>query len=233
MELRTIEGIEKKHVEKLEEHWITTSEQLVAISAVEGGKEGLAKLLEATLQEVSDVVKKVEAHFPRMLAMTMTEEIPEKYALGALKPPSERRMMAQGPFESIVSLAELPVAVDYSRIMPSVRSQGARGTCVAFATTALNEYLFIRRNKHVDLSEQFLYCYCKRNDGYPNECGTFVSVGMEGLQKEGQCREEFWPYNPNPPCNQPCDPPDNAINDAANYKVDNVTQLKQHLQKDM
>ena len=101
----------------------------------------------------------------------------------------------------------------------SIRNQGARGTCVSFTLTAINEYFRRVRGSVQDLSEQHLYQEMKLIDGSPALCGTWQRFGAQVLSSRGQCREVVWPYNPNPPCNHNGVMPPNARADAANYKL--------------
>lgn len=73
-----------------------------------------------------------------------------------------------------------------------IKSQGSRGTCVAFASTAVAEYLV----RGEPLSEQWLYYCCKRRDGIPNTSGTYISTAAHCLQVDGICTARTWPYNP-------------------------------------
>lgn len=82
--------------------------------------------------------------------------------------------------------------------MPPVRNQGNRGTCVAHAALAIEEHFLNLQGAYQDLSEQFLYWNCKRNDGIPNSEGTWLAIAVPLLQRDGSCLETTWPYNPNP-----------------------------------
>ena len=64
---------------------------------------------------------------------------------------------------------------------------------MAHATVALRE--FLTGDISSDLSEQFLYWYCKENDGIPHSSGTFIDVAIKGLVTTGVCKETTWPYN--------------------------------------
>jgi hypothetical protein len=77
--------------------------------------------------------------------------------------------------------------------MPPIRDQSRRSTCVAFAALAAYEHYLSRQATDVDLSEQFLYWNCKRNDGYPGR-GTWLHIAFEMLRREGCCLEDTWPY---------------------------------------
>ena len=78
-----------------------------------------------------------------------------------------------------------------------VRNQGARGTCVSFATIALYEHYLCRTTGSLPaLSQQFLYCALKphRLDSYPGQDGTWFKYILPVLTKYGTCKETTWPY---------------------------------------
>ena len=82
--------------------------------------------------------------------------------------------------------------------MPPVRNQEQRGTCVAHAALAAHEHFLMTHGAYQDLSEQFLYWNCKRNDGFPDSEGTWLAIAIPLLQREGCCLETTWPYEPIP-----------------------------------
>jgi hypothetical protein len=129
-------------------------------------------------------------------------------ALGALPPP-KAKVFAQAPdFRRAASSRRTKAASAAPKVGPPtllpglmnpIRSQGVRGTCVAFAVTAVFEYaLGVKFETSIDLSEQFLYWSAKGRDGDPEAPGTLVEVAMKCLADTGQCLEESWPYNPVP-----------------------------------
>ncbi len=125
------------------------------------------------------------------------------YAAGALgcaiKPEvidmylSQGRLGNAGSTMQQVSDAPLPPRVSLAGKLFGVRDQGSRGTCVAFASTALREYL---AGCSTELSEQFLYWACKSIDGCPDMEGTLIHTAMSALSTKGICQSEIWPYNP-------------------------------------
>jgi hypothetical protein len=123
--------------------------------------------------------------------------------------------------------AALPASV---RLMPNlhpVRNQGERGTCVAFASVALREFLIGARER---LSEQFLYWACKETDGSPDP-GTYIHTAMTALRKRGVCRAETWPYQPSPiPANESQGPPPPAaLDDALRFVMPNTRTVEPSL----
>lgn len=116
----------------------------------------------------------------------------------------------------------VPASVNHISQMPSIRNQGGRGTCVAFALTAAHEFYRSQSSSPQDLSEQFLYDRSKQIDGSPDVCGTYQVKAAQVLSSIGECREVVWPYNPSGPCNNNGTLPGNALADAANFKVQSI-----------
>src|SRR5690349_3511394 len=92
---------------------------------------------------------------------------------------------------------DLPNRIDLRSSLSSVRDQGARSTCLAFAVTAAHETIRSDRNGVIeDLSEEVLYWGCKQVDG-DREPGSVFSSASAALMEWGQPREELWLYNGN------------------------------------
>src|SRR5712691_8897812 len=77
-----------------------------------------------------------------------------------------------------------------------VRNQGNRGTCVAFAVTALQEHSKASNAGPADMSEQFHYWAIKTNTADPqkNHDGTLLEYARDAIVSDGICGESFWPY---------------------------------------
>ena len=86
---------------------------------------------------------------------------------------------------------KLPPEVRLMESLLPVKDQGERGTCVAFATVALREFL---AEGAAELSEQFLYWACKELDGGDGP-GTTLHTAMSALGEYGVCPASLWPYN--------------------------------------
>jgi hypothetical protein len=92
-------------------------------------------------------------------------------------------------------------------LLPPVRDQGQRGTCVAFAVAAAHE---LARSVGIavseDLSEEALFWGCKLIDGNWRS-GTTFSSAAAALGATGQPLEDVWPYNPRRAAGIRYDPP--------------------------
>lgn len=88
-------------------------------------------------------------------------------------------------------------ARDLSTALGEVRDQGPRGTCLAFAATAVHEQA--RRHRRGDwptpLGEESLYWACKQIDG-DHQPGTYPQSAAEALRDHGQSAGALWPYDP-------------------------------------
>lgn len=86
-------------------------------------------------------------------------------------------------------------ANDLSAELGAVRDQGPRGTCLAFAATAVHEQA--RRQRRGGwteaLGEEILYWACKLLDGDRN-AGTYPRSVGEAFRDSGQSAGALWPY---------------------------------------
>lgn len=125
-------------------------------------------------------------------------------------------------FDSGPLTDEQPLMIQVCGNWP-VRSQGQRGTCVSFATTAAYElYQCSSEDRWEDLSEQFLYWAIKHHalDGIPNQDGTWHKYAVQALKDHGISDEAACPYNPTPGTPVSHHPlPSGALTDAASRKT--------------
>jgi C1A family cysteine protease len=90
---------------------------------------------------------------------------------------------------SIAPLSSRPVDTHPHIVqnLPPVRSQYARGTCVPFAFTALNEHALRKRGVNVDLSQQHLYWECQQIDDEGCDGGAQMWAAAQIISQTGQC----------------------------------------------
>jgi C1A family cysteine protease len=219
---------------------IEDAEQLVAVAAIPEVLQELQSALGGEAREFEQLLDDAKATLPPDRVTLLSSPAPRDLGLGVIEPTSEMIAAAEGTAAEIAEAPSvaLPPAVNLISYMSPIRNQGPRGTCVAYACSALNEYILRRRGNPQDLSEQHLYYETKQIDGSPNACGTWQAKAVVVLRDRGQCREVVWPYNPNPPCNNHGALPPQARPDALAYRLAtlavstrNVLEYKTHMSK--
>ena len=100
-----------------------------------------------------------------------------------------------------------PGSADMRALLPPVRDQGQRGTCVAFAVTAAHEVARAAGTQvSEDLSEEAVYWGCKIIDGNWKS-GTSFGSAAAAIGATGQPLEAIWPYQPRRAAGTRYDPP--------------------------
>ncbi|MEN4011884.1 MAG: C1 family peptidase [Chloroflexota bacterium] len=189
--LSSIANFPEEILSLLAAYWITTAEELVAAALTEEGPLALSQALNIPIEKVNHAVELAQNALPAGVSFD-TRDV-QSFGLGALDEAEDDDSRPSAR----LSFAPLPEQVDLRNDFPAIQNQGQRGTCVAFATTAVREYLLAKMPGYKNLSEQHLYWNCKQHDGVSG-AGTYISVAMERLLADGQCPEETWPYNPLP-----------------------------------
>lgn len=103
--------------------------------------------------------------------------------------------------------------IDHAPELLDVRDQGLRGTCLAFAATAVHEHARSRRRAKAcaPLSVELLFWRSKQLDGYPSEDGTTFQAVRAALTDPGQPDEALWPYEDARDHTNAYDPPAAAL----------------------
>jgi hypothetical protein len=231
--LQEVDALDTKAQHKLKALSVQTVEELLGLISADG--EAVVEFLDgadlALLQ--ADIAR--EANTAVMADANALSE--DRYALGAMPPSSitPEEQASSDTFEQYVAQVQPvrpapgePSEVDMRDCMGPVRNQGARGTCVAFATCAVLECLERRRTQvEVDLSEQFCYWECKQHDGIPDRGGTYIAVAMPQAESDGVCLEGIWPYDANqiPGNEAQGPPPPGSAADAAAHRPASVELL--------
>lgn len=220
-DLQQIKNAEQEVIQKLRELGVTDIEQALAILSNQKIADNIKGYLGLSDDELNGLIGEFSREIGARSAEAATSGTTLNYQRGALPPTPEMDLDNQ----SIASTppVALPPNVNHSKLMPPIRNQGGRGTCVAFAITAVHEFYRKMSGSPQDFSEQFLYCETKLIDGAPKDCGTWQTKAAQVLQSIGECRENVWQYNPYPPCNNNGVEPTNAHADAAQFKLPTVT----------
>jgi hypothetical protein len=77
-------------VQRAEQSWLRTAEEIVAVSATPGGLRSLAEQLQVPEEEAARLVNIARAHLdPAVVEQLEQPADTRRYGLGALKPPSD------------------------------------------------------------------------------------------------------------------------------------------------
>lgn len=209
----------------LAELGITDVEQVLALAAMADTRDYLAEALRERGTDAGELIARLREEAPAQMAMVEAAAPVGPVPTGALPPTAEIEAMIASqamPMSAEFAPAALPPSVNHIAKMPPIRNQGSRGTCTAFAMTAVHEFHSKASGSPQDYSEQFLYDRTKAIDGNPAICGSWQVKAATILNGQGQCREAVWPYNGFPPCNNNGAIPANAPADAAQFKLPTI-----------
>jgi hypothetical protein len=214
--LSAVPGLTAAQQRVLADLWISSAQELVGVyGTTELARSGLAEALGINRTALDPLVNAAQRLIPltrnASSSLLELEALQAEYGLGAVledfaphraPPPLYRAPLPHGLPESISLLDRLP----------PLRAQGRRGACVAFAALAVRECLEVGAGAPADfdLSEQYVYWWCKQRDGLPDRSGTYLSVGMSALATAGAPLESLWPYHPEPGATEDQGPPPSA-----------------------
>lgn len=226
--LDRIAGMSSERIKALAAFWIISIQELLAVNELPGGRGHLRTILAADDAELDRLLKLGNDVIGQRGADKREDEMMEaELGIGALEPPDPVR--GEG-YDTIAFAGQLPAALDYVNQMPPIRNQGNRGTCVAHATAAVRELMEIRAGMagaEINLSEQFIYWWCKDQDNLPNVSGTYPHLGIECLAKLGTVTETQWPYNAMPKTGDEGQgpPPPGALAEAGRWRLKRAIRL--------
>ncbi len=199
----------------LVENHIVTVEEMLALQAI----PEVQPVLEASAGPIPNHAQAVSLTSSPLLA-PVPEAVVQDFRFAAKKPPEREKLEKEQPVQGKEAFFLAPMETKSVNLIPgmfAVKSQGNRGTCVAFGTTAMVE--FLEGRKHL-LSEQFLYWGAKMLDGHKDEEGTWIRYAMMALEEYGICTAKAWPYNPHTGSTvHQGPPPDAARAEARNHRV--------------
>lgn len=192
--LTAVAAIDEATRTALAAYWITSVEELVATarSSNTGLGSGLAALAQALGRSEDEV---------RAMVMAALEVVPDASSFSvdvAMEPVGTGAIFDDLPEVDAAAFSPpvgLPGEVPPLATLPPPVSQGPRNTCVAFTIAAMVQTL---SNDPTDLSEQFIYWISKDRDRIPGDVGTNPLVALRAVAELGVCREETWPYRPEP-----------------------------------
>lgn len=88
-------------------------------------------------------------------------------------------------------MSNVIVSVDLRPKFGPARDQGARPTCLAFATSDAHA---ASRPSWSQLSCEYLFYHAQRRDGRSPHVGSTLQATLDALREEGQPIESGWPY---------------------------------------
>jgi hypothetical protein len=203
-------------------------EQLIAASAVPGIPAELRNKLGLKKPAFDSLLAAALAEVPERAGLLSQAAPPDDLGRGVRTPSAsimtaaQRTAVAGGSAVVAAEAEALSGSVNLIPFMPPIRNQGGRPTCVAFALTALNEYVLTRTERLRGLSEQHLYYEIKLIDDAPRACGTWQAKAVTALRDRGQCLESIWAYDPTSPCDDQGILPSNARSNGLKYRLETV-----------
>ncbi len=231
--LDRIQGITPAQIAALNAYWIISIQEFLAASEIPNGRGYLLDVLGIDDAGLDRLLKRATDVVGNMRGDDREQEVMEAvFPTGALELPEAER--AGETYDTITFAGELPAFVDYTGMLPPPRNQGSRGTCVAHASAALRELMEIQAGmataKDINLSEQFIYWWCKNKDGIPSADGTYPHLGVECLAQMGTVTEERWSYNDQrqTPDDSQGPPPAGALDEAWRWRLKRMIRLDPH-----
>jgi len=131
---------------------------------------------------------------------------------------------------SASGIAQLPPKVDLRPFMTSVEDQRQTNSCSANATAGAYEYLMKRHlgEASYDVSRMFMYFNARAAAGEAiTDDGAALSDVIQGLQQNGACSEETWPFAEE---NVNDEPDAQAFDEASEFLVEDVQQIPTELE---
>ncbi|MCU0507016.1 MAG: hypothetical protein MUC34_01205 [Anaerolineae bacterium] len=214
--LSTIPGLEPAQAIALSSLWIDSAQALVGVyGTTERVRSALAAHLGIGRTALDPLINAAQRLIPLTRGAPSVLELDTlqtDYALGAVledSPEARRRASALPLYEPLAPRHSHLDSISLLDKLPPLRAQGRRGTCVAFAALAIRECLEIGAGAppDLDLSEQYVYWWCKQRDGLSERSGTYLSIGMRALTETGAPLESIWPYRADPGGNEDQGPP--------------------------
>ena len=126
----------------------------------------------------------------------------------------------------------LPAKVDLRPLMTPVEAQGDTQSCVANAAAGAYEYLQKRHlgEEGYDVSRLFVYFNARKREIAEDEpitdSGSCIQDAIAGLQDDGACSEETWPFDPDLINDTPSDA---AYEEAQSFLVEEAQFLPHEL----
>jgi len=197
MKLISLNLISPTLARALSVHGVHTVRQLLAICELKDCFKGICSEFSFRDEELEAILDEARRSFPATDAMLA----PYAISAGMMGVFIDSEQIESNGFSvkefkatAIRLVRGVPKQVSLAEKMPTVRSQGNRGACVAFGMIAAREYIEAEAGDQERLSEQDMYYLCKQNDGHPGP-GTYPHVAVAQLNTMGVCTAKTWTYN--------------------------------------
>lgn len=206
--LDQIEGISDALAKKFCDFGITHAGQLIGTAAVDDVKKHMAAQLNLPVAKLIQTINQVKEASDPLITKLYDGQAFALPGLGALSATAEikAKIAALPPPAAAAAGDGSPSFVNLSSFFGPIRNQAFRGTCTAFAMTALHEYYMRASGDSEDLSEEYLFQLQKALDrvdppGNPRDpntvqSGSWLISAASVLSRFGQCLEATYPYNP-------------------------------------
>jgi C1A family cysteine protease len=214
LRLSEVDWIQAGQVDKLAGLGIVDVSQFYSLATIEQVRPYLAEFLDIEKIELNNIIELTASQNPQ-LSSFLQDRRPISANAGVRPSPAEIARARSLPRQERSRM----VGKNLSWQLPPVRSQGTRGTCIAFASTAVHEFhINYGNNRNINLSEQHLYWGLKQIDEYPY-CGSYLWAAARVLSEMGQCTETTWEYVSDSRCNSHGRMPDGAEAEGRNHRV--------------
>jgi len=193
--------LSREQVRSLNQRWIATDREFLALTQEKGWREELAELLGADLNAVeawrNQLIDSIPAEEHDQILFCAHGSIT---GLGLLESELDdlEDLAISTPMQMTVGPG-VPSKVDLWKKTLPVGNQGSRGTCVAWSISFEYNYLWqeiLQNEQH--FSPQFAYWTYKHERDRDESPGTSFHTGIRGASRYGICIDALWPYNPEP-----------------------------------
>ncbi|MDR3287368.1 MAG: C1 family peptidase, partial [Prevotellaceae bacterium] len=90
---------------------------------------------------------------------------------------------------------QLPQEIDLREKFTAIKNQGEIGSCTAFSSVGVYEYLAKRKERILNLSESFVYYYARTYQNNQNEdTGSSIHDAIIAMTEYGVCERSDWDY---------------------------------------
>jgi hypothetical protein len=239
--LQTVPGLTEAQIRGLTERWITSAQDLVGLAGYYQNRTRLADQLGVDRAALDRLISAAQRLMPPVRSMSASQQalmvLASPRASGArVDEPADEllRRRALPPYSpdgsSTGSNLPAPGTPDQLLLLDNEspqRDQGTRSTCVVFAALGVREHLERAAGAAatLDLSEEYVYWWCKKHDQRTDLEGTYLRSAFACLEQSGAPPETTFPYVPDEKDEAIVAPPDVAASQAGAYRIERTVEL--------